>query len=47
MALARMRDLPVWQAETEDRWQVLAMQRVKLGSPLGDELRGDLAKLQE
>ena len=33
MALARMRDLPVWEAETEDRWQVLAMQRVKLGFP--------------
>ena len=47
MALARVRDLPVWQAETEDRWQVLAMQRVKLGFPMGDEWRGDLAKLQE
>ena len=47
MALARMRDLPVWEAETEDRWQVLAMQRVKLGFPLGDEWRGDLSKLQE
>ena len=47
MALARIRDLPVWETETEDRWQVLAMQRVKLGFPLGDERRGDLAKLQE
>jgi hypothetical protein len=47
MALARMKDLPVWQAETEGRWQVLAMQRVKLGFPLGEEWRGDLDKLQE
>lgn len=47
MALARMKDLPVWQAETEERWQVLAMQRVKLGFPLGEEWRGDLDKLQE
>ena len=29
MALARMKDLPTREAETEERWYVLAMQRLK------------------
>ena len=29
MALARMKGLPAWEAEAEERWQVLAMQRLK------------------
>ena len=32
MALVRMKDLPTWEAETGERWQVLAMQRLKLVS---------------
>ena len=49
MALARMKGLPAWEAEAEERWQVLAMQRLKLGFPLGDEWRGEeaLERLRE
>ena len=48
MALARMKDLPTWEAEAEERW-VLAIQRLKLGFPLSDGWRGEeaLERLRE